>query len=88
MNMRQFSRLDEAIMHLDNVLSGFSNMRPPNAKREYKAESLRDSDLSLNEKKHASGLMRVNHAGEIAAQALYKAQSVLVKDDELSLIHI
>ena len=83
MNMRQFSRLDEAIMHLDNVLSGFSNMRPPNAKREYPAESLRDSDLSSNEKKHASGLMRVNHAGEIAAQALYKAQSVLVKDDEL-----
>ena len=40
MNMRQFSRLDEAIMHLDNVLSGFSNMRPPNAKREYPAESL------------------------------------------------
>jgi ubiquinone biosynthesis monooxygenase Coq7 len=33
--------------------------------------------LSASEKRHAAGLMRVNHAGEIAAQGLYRGQAAL-----------
>lgn len=33
-----------------------------------------DSPLTLAEKKHSAGLMRVNHVGEVCAQALYAAQ--------------
>jgi ubiquinone biosynthesis monooxygenase Coq7 len=33
--------------------------------------------LSPGEKRHAAGLMRVNHAGEIAAQGLYRGQAAL-----------
>jgi ubiquinone biosynthesis monooxygenase Coq7 len=36
-----------------------------------------DSGLTEAEKRHAAGLMRVNHAGEIAAQGLYRGQAAL-----------
>lgn len=36
-----------------------------------------ESGLSAAEKRHAAGLMRVNHAGEIAAQGLYRGQAAL-----------
>jgi 3-demethoxyubiquinol 3-hydroxylase len=36
-------------------------------------------ELTTAEKRHAAGLMRVNHAGEIAAQGLYRGQSLLAQ---------
>jgi ubiquinone biosynthesis monooxygenase Coq7 len=36
-----------------------------------------DAPLTEAEKRHAAGLMRVNHAGEIAAQGLYRGQAAL-----------
>jgi 3-demethoxyubiquinol 3-hydroxylase len=39
--------------------------------------------LSESEKKHAAGLMRVNHAGEVAAQALYAGQSLFARTPEM-----
>src|ERR1700722_18400466 len=36
-----------------------------------------DGPLTGPEKRHAAGLMRVNHAGEIAAQGLYRGQATL-----------
>jgi len=36
-----------------------------------------NGDLSRREKRHAAGLMRVNHAGEIAAQGLYRGQAAV-----------
>jgi len=38
--------------------------------------------LSLSEKRHAAALMRVNHAGEIAAQGLYRGQAALSRSPE------
>ena len=35
--------------------------------------------LSQREKRHAAGLMRVNHAGEIAAQGLYRGQAAVAR---------
>lgn len=37
-------------------------------------------DLTAAEKKHAAGLMRVNHVGEVCAQALYRGQAAASKD--------
>lgn len=42
------------------------------------------ADLSSAQKQLAAGLMRVNHAGEMAAQALYQGQSLTARDPELS----
>jgi len=36
-----------------------------------------EAALSEAEKRHSAGLMRVNHAGEIAAQGLYRGQAIL-----------
>jgi ubiquinone biosynthesis monooxygenase Coq7 len=36
-----------------------------------------ESELTSAEKRHAAGLMRVNHAGEVAAQGLYRGQAAL-----------
>ena len=40
-------------------------------------------ELSAEEKKHAAGLMRVNHVGEVCAQALYQSQKLHAKSDDL-----
>jgi ubiquinone biosynthesis monooxygenase Coq7 len=41
-----------------------------------------EAGLSPPEKRHAAGLMRVNHAGEIAAQALYHGQALMARTPE------
>lgn len=47
-----------------------------------------ESTLSPEQQRHAAGLMRVNHVGEVCAQALYRGQAVLVTDPELKrLLH-
>ena len=39
--------------------------------------------MSEQERKHAAGLMRVNHAGEVCAQALYQGQALTAKLPEV-----
>ncbi len=41
------------------------------------------TDLSESERAHAGALMRINHVGEVCAQALYAAQSIATKDQQL-----
>jgi ubiquinone biosynthesis monooxygenase Coq7 len=42
-----------------------------------------DSELSSDERRHAAGLMRVNHTGEVCAQALYTAQALVARDPDV-----
>jgi len=44
------------------------------------AGDLIDADLDSQEREHAAGLMRVNHAGEIAAQGLYQGHAAVARD--------
>ena len=44
---------------------------------------MNETELSAEEKKHAAGLMRVNHVGEVCAQALYQSQKLHAKSDDL-----
>ncbi|MEN9944787.1 MAG: hypothetical protein RLY18_745 [Pseudomonadota bacterium] len=41
-----------------------------------------DLDLSPQDRTHVAGLMRVNHVGEVCAQALYQSQKLLAKTPE------
>lgn len=41
------------------------------------------AELNAEERKHAAGLMRVNHVGEVCAQALYQAQKLSTRSPEL-----
>jgi len=41
------------------------------------------SALDAAERKHAAGLMRVNHVGEVCAQALYQSQKLVARNPEI-----
>jgi ubiquinone biosynthesis monooxygenase Coq7 len=51
------------------------------AQRSNPAETLKENDLSDKEAQLSGRLMRVNHAGEIAAQGLYHGQSLTARDN-------
>jgi len=42
-----------------------------------------ESQLTEKERAHSAGLMRVNHVGEVCAQALYQAQKLATNSPEL-----
>ena len=39
-----------------------------------------EAELSESERRHAAGLMRINHCGEVCAQALYQGQAIMSQD--------
>jgi len=47
------------------------------------AATAQDDELSDSERRHSAALMRVNHVGEVCAQALYDAQALATGDSEL-----
>lgn len=53
------------------------------AERETPARTIDEPDLNSTEKRHAAGLMRINHTGEVCAQALYAGQASTAKLDEV-----
>jgi 3-demethoxyubiquinol 3-hydroxylase len=71
---------DRIIGALDQGLRALA--APAAATRPSPAASLPDSDLTAEERRQSAALMRVNHAGEIAAQALYSGQALLARDKE------
>lgn len=48
-----------------------------------RAPTQQQEHLSDSESKHAAGLMRVNHVGEVCAQALYRGQALMTKDQSI-----
>ena len=55
----------------------------PHAATPSPATGLDEADLSPEEKKLSGAYMRVNHVGEVCAQALYTAQAMVTKDEQL-----
>jgi 3-demethoxyubiquinol 3-hydroxylase len=72
---------DDLIVGFDRALRTLTGTVTP--KRPYPAEDRPEAPLSPEEKRHAAGLMRVNHTGEICAQALYSAQALVAQDAEI-----
>ena len=50
-----------------------------NARRISPAAATEESDLNPTDRQHAAGLMRINHTGEVCAQALYQGQAATAK---------
>lgn len=72
--------------HALQVISRSAQASRPNPAGRPSAQS--ETELSPEEQRHAAGLMRVNHVGEVCAQALYRGQAMLVNDPELKkLLH-
>ncbi len=55
-------------------------LRPFTDARPYPGSAIENTPLSDSEQKHAAGLMRVNNAGEVAAQGLYRGQAFSAHD--------
>ena len=72
------SRLDQLIIALDGGLRAV--FASPHAARTYPA-SAAEAPLSDSERAHAAALMRVNHVGEVCAQALYSGQSLTTSNE-------
>ena len=71
--------IDNLVLGLDRALKTLSGAY--SAARPSPGTDAADVVLDESERKHAAGLMRVNHAGEICAQALYEGQSLTAKGD-------
>lgn len=51
--------------------------------REDPCKNIENTELTKDEMKHAAGLMRINHCGEVCAQALYQGQAMTAKLPEV-----
>lgn len=69
--------LDAAISAFDQTLRSINSVAT--ASRPNPSVGVAEPGLSEQEKTHSAGLMRVNHVGEVCAQALYAAQSAFAK---------
>lgn len=72
------SRSDRAIHQFDTFLRTFMP-HAATSQRANPADNAVDSALDDQERRHAASLMRVNHTGEVCAQALYQGQSATAK---------
>jgi len=81
--MRRLSLADRLLDELQHGLNT-SHRRPAAAARAYPADDLDADELSSQELSRAAGLMRVNNAGEVAAQGLYRGQALTAREQALS----
>ena len=70
--------LDRGIVEFDRALRAVAGVA--DAARASPAGDLPEAELNAAEREHAAGLMRVNHAGEVCAQALYQGQALAARD--------
>ena len=74
--------VDRLIIEFDTALrsiAGGANAGRPTPE----SHSATKHTLDAAERKHAAGLMRVNHVGEVCAQALYQSQKLVARDPQI-----
>lgn len=82
MKQRILTPLDRLFASLDNALRTVSAPAGRSA-RPNPGDTVDDAALSESERSHSAGLMRVNHAGEIAAQGLYQGHAIVARDKSI-----
>lgn len=80
--MRETTLIDKLIENVDLGLRTLFNVHTQST-RPNPADPVAENPLSPDEKKHSAGLMRINHAGEVSAQALYQGQALTARDPEV-----
>ena len=79
MNSRHFSRFDRLLIEAQRALN--TSLGSAHAERDNPAQREGDLVLDDNDRRRAAGLMRVNHTGEVCAQALYVGQATVARDE-------
>jgi ubiquinone biosynthesis monooxygenase Coq7 len=69
---------ERAILEFDRALRAVAGVHQ--AERPSPAGSIPEGELGLEERDHAAALMRVNHVGEVCAQALYQGQAMTARN--------
>lgn len=71
-----FSKLDKSLILFDTVIRGFQStqLHAPSP-----ATNIPEQPLNIQEKQQSISMMRINHSGEICAQALYQGQALTVR---------
>jgi len=79
--MRHYHGFDHLIIRFDKALSTLRATAPVEV-----LEAIPDFEesLSASERREAANLMRVNHSGEVSAQALYLGQAMTARDPKLA----
>ncbi len=81
--MRTLNTLDKFLAEIDQSLRT-SHATPPTTEREYPAKDIQETEVLTDDERQLSGrLMRVNHAGEVSAQGLYRGQALTAKLPEV-----
>ncbi len=78
---RSIHPLDQLIVGMDKALRVIAGVA--SASRPTPAARAEDGQLDDAEQRRSAGLMRVNHVGEVCAQALYNSQSRFAKTEEM-----
>lgn len=80
--MRQYSLFDQILIQTDTAVRTVIG-KPAVTQRDYPADDIDDCELDDNQRKHIAALMRVNHTGEVSAQALYQGQSITSRNIDI-----
>jgi ubiquinone biosynthesis monooxygenase Coq7 len=81
MNTRHYSLIDRLLIECEKALTTSLADAPP-AQRDNPAAAVEEPALQDSARRHAAGLMRINHAGEVCAQALYRGQAAVARDPD------
>ena len=80
--MRHLNPIDQFIVQSDHALRTIFG-KPVTTERKNPSNETAESALSDTERKLSSNLMRVNHSGEVSAQALYQGQALTARLDKV-----
>ncbi|MBX3675387.1 MAG: 2-polyprenyl-3-methyl-6-methoxy-1,4-benzoquinone monooxygenase [Rhodocyclaceae bacterium] len=76
--------MDRLILEFDKALRAV--FAPGRSMRSMPGSDLPEVELTENDKRHVAALMRVNHCGEICAQALYQGQALASQDPDVCAV--
>jgi len=80
MSSTHYTSADKLVINLDQALRTLFG-RPLVTERENPAASVEEAELSAQARDHTARLMRINHTGEVCAQALYQGQALTAHQD-------
>ncbi|MDH3747078.1 MAG: 2-polyprenyl-3-methyl-6-methoxy-1,4-benzoquinone monooxygenase [Gammaproteobacteria bacterium] len=82
MHSRNLTPLDRLLVGVNNALRTVA-APAGQSPRPNPAAAIEEGNLNPRQKAHAAGLMRVNHAGEVAAQGLYQGHAAVARDSQV-----
>lgn len=81
--MRNYSFWDQLILHIDEALTSMQPLSTSTRPSPADILAIQESDLTKKQRQLSGSLMRINHVGEVCAQALYTGQALTARSKEI-----